>query len=103
MKRYYLPVVLAIMLSIFFVWGCDFNLETLTGASDDIESTLMFVEINFSENAHLIGYVKTLGLEKDAIMLVGGASVNNLYDKNGNVIASFNYARVNYIKIIPEP
>ena len=103
MKNKGFSLILVLSVSLFFLWGCEFNREALTGTSNDSETLLMYVEISFSDNEHLYGYVKTLGLEKDVKILVGGASVNNLYDKDGIVIATFNYARVNYIKIISEP
>ena len=94
-------LILSVLL--FFVGSCDYNWDNITGSVNDSEPELMYVEISFSENVHLAGYVKTLGLESDVRILVGGSSVNNLYDKHGMVIATFNYAKVNYIKIVPEP
>lgn len=63
---------------------------------------LIKVQIVFTDNQSLTGYIKSLGIEEDAKVYVGGASVNYLYDKNGNIIGSYNYQRVLYIKILPE-
>ena len=98
-----IPLVIIFAMSLFFMSGCEFDWKSLADSGKNHEMPLMYVEISFSENEHLTGYVKTLGLEKEVKILVGGASVNNLYDKSGNVIATFNYAKVNYIKLLTEP
>ena len=98
-----IPLSIIFVISLFLTSGCEYDWKNLLGSGKSNDPPLMYVEISFSENERLIGYVKTLGLEKEVKILVGGSSVNNLYDKNGNVIATFNYAKVNYIKLLTEP
>ena len=43
---------------------------------------------------------KDLDVANDGTVYQGGSSIARLYDQNGNLIAVFNYARVEYIKII---
>ncbi|MGI6648571.1 MAG: hypothetical protein ACOX5W_05745 [Bacillota bacterium] len=67
------------------------------------ESTpvLTKVEVHFTGNSEpLVGYVKDLDVANDGTVYQGGSSIARLYDQNGNLIAVFNYARVEYIKII---
>lgn len=93
-------LIFAVLL--FGLGGCT-DWQSFISPVKEVDTPLLHVEISFSENEHLTGYVKTMGLEEDVKIYVGGASVNHLYDKQGQVIATFNYARVNYIKLIPEP
>ncbi|NLC08201.1 MAG: hypothetical protein GX755_09610 [Syntrophomonadaceae bacterium] len=59
------------------------------------------VEVHFTGNSEpLVGYIKDLDVAKDGTVYQGGSSIARLYDQNGNLIAVFNYARVEYIKII---
>lgn len=81
--------------------GCSADFSTWR-AKEKAQPKLIKVRIVFTDNESITGYVKTLGIEEDAKVYVGGASVNYLYDKNGNIIGSYNYQRVLYIKILPE-
>ncbi|SHG55944.1 hypothetical protein SAMN02745221_00461 [Thermosyntropha lipolytica DSM 11003] len=63
---------------------------------------LIKVQIVFTDDQSIVGYVKSLGIEEHGKVYVGGSSLNYLYDKNGNIIGSYNYQRVLYIKILPE-
>ena len=62
---------------------------------------LLKVEIFFTDDKTLVGYVKQLGIEQQGKVYVGGSSLNYLYNENGEIIGSYNYQRVLYIKILP--
>lgn len=97
-KRLLLTLTLILAL---FIGGCNLDGQDIwkPGGSQD---ELIKVEITFTDGQNLTGYVKTLGIEKDAVIYVGGSSLNYLYDKSGNITGSFNYQRVLYMKIITE-
>ncbi len=96
-------ISLLLMVLLGLTGGCTQNWQSLLTPSEPEVQPLIYVEISFSDSDHIVGYVKTLGIEKDTRIFVGGSSVNYVYDINGNPVAAFNYARANYIKIIPEP
>jgi hypothetical protein len=83
------------------VSGCQFNLGKLTkpvGADND---QLIRVQIVFTDDKTLTGYVKDLAINPDSKVYVGGSSTNYLYDAKGNVVGVFNYQRVLYMMILP--
>jgi hypothetical protein len=104
-KKRFILIILALTVALALpsvLSGCRDGWEFLEKPADEPQK-LIYVDICFGETEHLTGYVHTLGIEPDVKILVGGSSANNLYNKQGEIIASFNYLRVNYIKIIPEP
>jgi len=80
--------------------GCKINFDQLLQKTQPPKAELIEVEIHFTSKDFTTAYVKSLGVEEDGEVYIGGASVNYLYDKNGKIIGSFNYARVEYIKIL---
>jgi hypothetical protein len=70
-------------------------------AKDNEKPQLTKVEIHFADTNKLVCYVKSLGVEENGQVYVGGASVNYIYDQEGKIIGSYNYQRVDYIKILP--
>ncbi|MGI5911216.1 MAG: hypothetical protein ACOX6E_01365 [Syntrophomonadaceae bacterium] len=98
-KRLIFTCLLLIM--VLTLSGCNFNLSNLVKPQDNPD-TFVKVEIVFTDGQSLITYLRDLGLEKNARIYVGGASTNNFYDSEGNIIGAFNYQRVLYIKILPE-
>lgn len=99
LKNPKLWVLTTLLLLILTMAGCKINFDQLFQA-DKQEDQLIKVEIHFANNDNLTAYVKSLGVEKDGEVYVGGSSVNFLYDRKGTIIGSFNYAKVEYIKII---
>lgn len=91
-----------ILLLVLIIGGCSFDTESLFKSSGNNKTELIKVEITFTDDQLLTGYVKNLGIEKGSVVYVGGSSLNYLYDKNGNIIGAFNYQRVLYMKIINE-
>lgn len=82
--------------------GCNINYKQLLGTDKKAEQKLIRAEIHFGENEKVVGYIKSLGIEENAKVYVGGASLNYLYDQQGNIVGSYNYMRVEYINILPE-
>lgn len=101
MKSKQLLLTLLLILTLFF-GGCDFDTNSIWNPGNGDQDQLIKVEITFTDDQKLTGYVKNLGIEKDAVVYVGGSSLNYLYDSNGTIIGSFNYQRVLYMKIITE-
>jgi len=79
--------------------GCGYDFKQLVKNGEE-EAPLMKVEIHFANNDDLTTYVKSLGVEKDGEVYVGGASVSYMYNEKGQIIGSYNYARVEYMKIL---
>lgn len=93
---------LIILLLLFGVMGCNIDLSNVI-SEKDTTADLIKVEINFTDDKTLVGYVKELGIEqKGGKVYVGGSSLNYLYNKDGHVIGVFNYQRVLYMKVITE-
>jgi len=94
-----------LVLLVFLIMGvssCKYNWSGLLSKDTQMEDLLFPVQIVFTDEASLKGYVKSLGVHKEGQVYVGGASLNYLYDKNGNIVGSYNYQRVLYIKIIKD-
>ncbi len=91
-----------LLLSVLFVSGCDYNYRHLFTGEKKNEAPLIKAEIHFSENDKVTGYIRDLGVEDVGKVYVGGASLNYIYDQDGNIVGSYNYQRVEYIKILTE-
>lgn len=88
---------------LIFTSGCNFDAGKLLQVPPaQSEDKLFKAEITFDGNDKVIAYIKSLGVEEDGEIYIGGASLNYLYDVHGNIIGSYNYQRVLHIKIIPE-
>lgn len=99
-KGLYLGIVLvAVIFIVSLMVG--FNLPKI-GPIAESEYELIKVEVHFTGNSEpLVGYVKELKLGEDTTTVYqGGSSIFPMYDVNGNLISIFNYARVEYIKIL---
>lgn len=94
-------VVVFLTLAALLTSGCNVNYKQLLG-TEKKEEKLIRAEIHFGENEKVVGYIKSLGIEENAKVYVGGASLNYLYDQQGNIVGSYNYLRVEYINILPE-
>jgi len=59
------------------------------------------VEVHFtSDSEPLVGFMRSLEMDKEGMIMQGGSSFYKLYDEQGNVLAIFNYSRVEYIKVL---
>lgn len=84
--------------------GCSPQIKNITSLNQkNTVPDLIKVEIFFTDDKTLIGYVKELGIEQQkGKVYVGGSSLNYLYNKEGEIIGSYNYQRVLYIKLLSE-
>jgi hypothetical protein len=82
--------------------GCNVNLKSLTQKAKNSDEQLVRVQIQFDNQKQATCYVKSLGLEENARVYAGGPSTTYMYDRNGNIIGSFNYQHVIYMTILPE-
>jgi hypothetical protein len=95
-------VALVLMSLIMGTSGCSSKIQSLVQKTQSSDQPLIRVQIQFTDQKQTECYVKTLGLEKGASSYNGGASSNNMYDKDGNVVGSFNYQHVIYMSVLPE-
>lgn len=103
MKRKRLIIVCCIITALLLIAGCNFDIKKLVQSpSEDQKDILIKVKIVFTDGESLETYVKNLGIDEMGKVYVGGSSLNYLYDSNGNIVGSYNYQRVLYIKILPE-
>jgi hypothetical protein len=95
-----LGISLALILLMGFSTGC--QLPRFKEQPADSAPVLIKVQVQFTGNSEpLVGYIQDFDIAKNGQVLQGGSSVNYLYDQNGQVLAVFNYARVECIKIVP--
>ena len=99
-KRTFLALCLLIV--IFAGTGCNFNLSKVLSPKQTQEKELIRVELHFTDNERVTGYIRDLGMDENSRVYNGGSSVNYIYDKEGRVTGSFNYQRLIFIKILPE-
>ncbi|MEN6351147.1 MAG: hypothetical protein ABFD08_17355 [Syntrophomonas sp.] len=103
MKKIKIFLAVFLLSLLFLCSGCNFDPGSLLQSSSVQNEDKPFkAEIVFGENDKIVGYIKSLGIEDDGQVYIGGASLNYLYDKNGNIIGSYNYQKVLYIKILAE-
>ncbi len=102
-KQVVIAACLLILLSVA-ASGCKFDISRILGEEDTgaAKAELIKVNIQFTDGEQLEAYIKDLGIEEGGKVYVGGSSLSYLYDVQGNIIGSYNYQRVLYIKIIPD-
>ncbi|HOQ09831.1 MAG TPA: hypothetical protein PLG09_06875 [Syntrophomonadaceae bacterium] len=100
-KRAGYSMAVILLIGLMLVSGCQFDPGSISKPIRTEEDQLIRVEIVFTDNQTLIGYVKDLSITPDAKIYVGGSSTNYLYDAQGNIVGSYNYQRVLYMKILP--
>lgn len=99
------PVVVSCLLVmlLFPIGGCETDLSRIwNNQNDEAQVELIKVKIYFTDGQSLEAYIKDLGIDQEGMVYVGGSSLNYLYDKQANIVGSYNYNRVLYIKILPE-
>ena len=98
-----LIVVLILALFMGGTAGCDSSsIQSILQKTKSSEQPLIRVQIQFTDQKETICYVKSLGLEKGAPVYTGGPSSNNMYDRDGNIVGSFNYQHVLFMNVLPE-
>lgn len=100
-KKLGIGMLILFVLASLMVAGCKLDYKQLWQKSQSSEPALLNVEIHFANKDVVYGYVKTMGIEDDGRVYNGGSSLSYVYDHQGRIIASFNYARVEYMKLIP--
>ncbi|MDO4540860.1 MAG: hypothetical protein Q4B48_07180 [Syntrophomonadaceae bacterium] len=104
-KLRYILILIGLLILFCAVWvaynhtGLSLPWDREAPVSDD----LLYVRLVFSDDASVDGYVKGLGIEAESQLYNGGSSCNYIYDKDGAVIGAFNYQRLLYILLLPEP
>jgi len=99
-KKAKIFVMLVLVVGLLALAGCKWDYNQLLEKTEPSEPQLIKAEIYFTEKEHISAYIKSLGVEEDGQVYVGGASLNYLYDVNGEIIGSYNYTKVEYIKIV---
>lgn len=103
LKRKKAVFACCIITALLLVSGCNFDIQKIVQSSSEKENTpLIKVKIVFTDAETLETYVKSLGINESGKVYVGGSSLNYFYDSKGNVVGSYNYQRVLYIKVLPE-
>ena len=98
-----LRILCFLLLSFLLLSGCNYNISELLGVpAKSSQGELIKAKIYFTDNQTLEAYIKDLGIQQDGKVYVGGSSLNYLYDARGNIVGSYNFQRVLYIKIVPE-
>lgn len=82
--------------------GCTADLSSLLQITKSPAAPLIRVHIQFTDQKEAVCYVKSLALEKEAQVYTGGPSSNNMYDREGNIVGSYNYQHVIFMTILPE-
>lgn len=95
-------MIILLIMGLMMIGGCNYDYQRLFKKPEPPEPKLLKVEIYFTSGQHVPAYVKGLGIEADGQVYVGGSSLNYIYNARGEIIGSFNYARVDYIKIMEE-
>lgn len=95
-------VWLSLLVLVFLLVGCGMDTSRLTKPVQDDADKLIKVQIYFTDDQNITCYVKSLGIEQDAKVYVGGSSASYMYDSQGRIVGSYNYQRVLYMKILPE-
>ena len=101
-KKRLVLAALMIVLSAGII-GCNFDYRSFIPGARNEELSLIRAEIHFSDNQEVVDcYIKNLGIDQEGNVYSGGSSLNYMYDNSGNVIGSYNYQNVLYIKVLPE-
>lgn len=91
-----------LLVSLLAAGGCKTDVNKwLKSASGQDEQPLVRAEVVFTDNKTLVTYLKTLGIEDQGKVYVGGSSSTNTYDAKGNITGVLNYQHVLYIKVLP--
>ncbi len=95
-------IVILMLLFLLPLGGCSYDFSEILGIpSGSSQPELIKAKIYFTDGQSLETYIKDLGIQQDGKVYVGGSSLNYLYDSRGNIVGSYNYQRVLFIKVIP--
>ncbi|MEQ8201187.1 MAG: hypothetical protein ABRQ24_07185 [Syntrophomonadaceae bacterium] len=102
MSRHKIMLVVLMVLLSLGPAGCGYDYRSLLPGAKTEETALIRVNIHFSDQAEVECYVKSLGVDTEAQVYSGGSSLNYMYDQDGNVMGSYNYHNVLYMKVLPD-
>jgi hypothetical protein len=94
-------LLVVFLLAALYITGCKLNIQQLWQKAQPDEPELMNVEMHFTSGEVVYGYVKSMGIANDDDVFNGGNSICYIYDQKGKIIGSFNYSRLEYMKLIP--
>lgn len=100
-KLRYLFVLAGLLILLTILWSVS-DVELVTKKTFQTEE-LIPVCLVFRDNVSVNAYVKGLGIEQDGIVYAGGSSCNYLFNREGEIMGSFNYQSLLYMLIITEP
>ncbi|HPT68929.1 MAG TPA: hypothetical protein PKW50_02205 [Syntrophomonas sp.] len=101
MKKTSIVLLLVFLLAALSITGCKLNIQQLWQKTQPAEPELLNVEMHFTNGDVVYGYVKSMGIADEGEVYNGGSSINYFYDQQGKIIGSFNYSRLEYMKLIP--
>ena len=96
-----ISLLMVFLLAVLSIAGCKLNVQQLWQKTQPAEPKLLNVEMHFANGDVVYGYVKNMGVDEEGKVYNGGSSVSFIYDQQGKIIGSFNYARLEYMKLIP--
>ena len=95
-------VAILLLAMVLLTSGCNYDYRQLLAKTTSSDEPLIKVQIVFVNDIQTVCYVRSLGLEEKGQVYLGGSSLNYMYDKDGNILGSFNYMQVVFMKILPD-
>ncbi len=89
-----------LVLAITMLAGCKIDVQQLWQKTQPPEPPLFHVEMHFANGGVVVGYVKDFGIEDEGVIYNGGSSLTYIYNEQGTIVGSFNYARLEYMKLV---
>ena len=93
-------LLILLFLAMLMLSGCKLNVQQLWQKTQPKEPAMMNVEMHFANGDVVVGYVKSMGIEEDGLVYNGGSSLSYIYNEQGKIVGSFNYARLEYMKLV---
>lgn len=93
-------LLILLFLAMLMLSGCKLNVQQLWQKTQPEEPAMLNVEMHFANGDVVVGYVKSMGIEEDGLVYNGGSSLSYIYNEQGKIVGSFNYARLEYMKLV---
>lgn len=100
-RKITIGLLMVFLLLLLFIGGCKLNIQQIWQKTQPPEPQLLNVEMHFANGDIVYGYVKNMGVDENGKVYNGGSSLSFIYDHKGSIIGSFNYARLEYMKLMP--
>ena len=94
-------LLIVLLLTALSITGCKLEVKQLWQKTQPAEPKLLNVELHFRSSDVVYGYVKSMGIADEGEVYNGGSSLNYIYNEKGKIIGSFNYANLEYMKLVP--